>query len=422
MKQIFTLFLFVICSVNPLISAEPELVVELETEGGLIPLSFEFSYENPGFSEDYLKQLEKIFRFDLDHNGKTTVTEGKGAQVAVKGVITEHRLTVHLLDEEESVYEDILLNGYISEDRRTLHALADQIHEELFGFEGIASSHLLYTVRTDVGSDVWIADYDGANVRQLTREMGHCVTPSFFPPPRGKSVGSFFFTSYKTGQPKIYMGSLLKGSIRPFLTLPGNQLMPTLSRQRDQVAFISDVTGNPDLFFLPFSPDEGTLGKPRQIFTAPNATQATPTFSPDGTRIAFVSNKGGSPRIYVMPIPPPGTPLKDIHPISITKINRENTAPCWSPDGTKIAYSVRTNGVRQIWVYDFLTDLERQVTKGPGNKENPSWAPDSLHLVYNTSDTKACELYLIDLKRGTPFQITSGPGDKRYPSWEPATF
>jgi TolB protein len=72
-------------------------------------------------------------------------------------------------------------------------------------------------------------------------------------------------------------------------------------------------------------------------------------------------------------------------------------------------------------VYDYLTGIERQLTEGPGNKENPSWAPNSLHLVYNTSDAKASELYLINLKQARASKISSGPGEKRFPSWEPRT-
>ena len=165
------------------------------------------------------------------------------------------------------------------------------------------------------------------------------------------------------------------------------------------LAFITDVTGNPDLFIQPFSPDVGATGKPYQIFATHLATQGTPTFNPDGSSIAFVSNKDGSPRIYAMQVPSPGSSLNEIKATLITKRNKENSAPCWSPDGTKIAYCSMMNGVRQIWIYDFTTRQENQLTQGPGNKENPSWAPDSLHLVFNSSDKGSCELYLVNLNK-----------------------
>jgi TolB protein len=195
--------------------------------------------------------------------------------------------------------------------------------------------------------------------------------------------------------------------------------MPAISRQRDKLAFISDITGNPDLFIQPFNPETGSVGKPYQIFSTRQATQGTPTFSPDGSQIAFVSNKDGSPRIYMMEVPAPGTSLKDVKAILITKRNRESTAPCWSPDGTKLAYCAGVQGTRQIWVYDFNTREERQLTQGAGNKENPTWAPDSLHLAFNSSDKGACDLYLINLNQSDATRLTFGDGEKRFPCWEP---
>jgi TolB protein len=144
-----------------------------------------------------------------------------------------------------------------------------------------------------------------------------------------------------------------------------------------------------------------------------------PNFRPDGKKIAFVSNKDGSPKIYVIDIPEAGMSLKNIHPVLISKRNRENSAPAWSPDGTKIAYCSRQGSDRQIWIYDFTANQERQVTQGAGNKENPSWAPNSLHLVYNSSDGNKSELYLINLNQSDAIQITSGQGEKRFPAWEP---
>ena len=197
----------------------------------------------------------------------------------------------------------------------------------------------------------------------------------------------------------------------------GNQLMPAVSRQCDKIAFISDITGNPDLFMQPFSPESGTIGKPQQLFSAFKSTQGTPSFSPNGKQIAFVSNKDGAPRIYIIEIAAPGASLKDVKPRLITKLNRENSAPAWSPDGSKLAYCAMAGGTRQIWYYDFDKKEERQLTQGQGNKENPTWGLDSLHLIYNSTGAAGSELYLINLNQSEAHKISSGIGEKRFPSW-----
>lgn len=429
MKTILSLFIVLAAFLtDPLTASDRELVVVLETGSKLSPVSVEpFVNNRSGFSRDYLKELENVLRFDFSNNGKTVLAESTKALHRISVSVKEYKLKAVVTspyEEEELQMNEICLTGYPQEDRRLVHKLSDAILRELFEVEGIASTRLLYTVKKKEGgkdvSEVWECDYDGGNGRRLIQNSGYCVTPAYIPPKPGYIAGSFVYVSYKTGIPKIYVASTEGEVGRQLISLSGNQLMPAVSRLRDRIAYISDVTGSPDLFIQDFDPEKGIQGKPRHLYTAPNATQASPAFSPEGTRIAFVSDKGGgSPAIYVLTIPPQGTPLKTMTPTLITKSNRENTAPCWSPDGTKIAYCAKTNGVRQIWVYDFLTGKERQLTDGAGNKENPTWAPNSMHLVFNTSDSLASELYLINLNQPQAVRISSGTGEKRFPHWQP---
>lgn len=428
------------------------MYVRLVTETQRLPMYLtHVEGKNSGFDNEYCTKLEKVLQFDLDHNGMNYVLKSTnereklaaassidqapkpadwkalGAYYVVKMRIADRKIVARLYSQNgETVksVEGITLTGDLDKDRKQVHLMADTIHKILFGTDGIANTKILYTIKNKQGttwnSEVWEADYDGCNPRQVTKDSGYSITPLYVPPKTGYLSGSIFFISYKTGQPKIYYQGLNEEGVPRRLTyLKGNQLMPAISRQRDKLAFISDVTGNPDLFVQPFSPETGATGKPYQIFSTHLATQGTPTFSPDGSRIAFVSNKDGSPRVYAMNVPEAGTSLKDIKATLITKRNRESTAPSWSPDGTKMSYCSVVQGTRQIWVYDFNTRDERQVTQGPGNKENPTWAPNSLHLVFNSSDKGSCDLYLINLNQLDATKITSGEGEKRFPCWEP---
>lgn len=427
--------------------------VRLSTESRLSPLYLApLSSNSESFSALYLDSLLAVLHFDFAHNGFTQIIKSsseldnltdseqfgtvenmqtwknKNIAYVLKGILLENSLSLQVINTLESSIKQsppLPLSGNLDKDRKQIHRLSDILHKELFKKEGIASTKILYAYKPPANSEanwiseIWEMDYDGGNPKQVTHEQTCSISPFYLPPKASCLSGGFLYVSYRSGQPKIYAASLKGGAGKRVIYLGGNQFMPTVSLQRDRIAFISDITGNPDLFVQDFDPEKGVQGKPQQIFSARQATQGSPSFSPDGKRIAFVSNKDGSPKIYIIDIPKPGASLKEIRPILISKRNRENSAPAWSPDGTKIAYCARTSGDRQIWVYDIESKEEKQMTQGPGNKENPSWAPNSLHIAFNTVSQDAAQLYFIHLNDREATLIPSLKGEKRYPSWEP---
>lgn len=435
------LFFFFFCAA--LLNGEEALEVRLATENALYPL-YLGSFENEGsdLPAATIKQLEGILRFDLSQNGSTTVIpstpereklaksllkgtgtgwEKQRVSYVVKGSIKNHVLALRALNVQTGAIQSIdgiRLTGNLNEDRKAIHQAADALHEALFGVKGVASTRLLYTLKKGKTAEVWVSDYDGGNARQVTNENHLCVSPVFIPSKEGKISQNFLYVCYREGAPKIHLATLQGGNGKRLLQLRGNQLMPAVSRQRNQLALISDASGNPDVFLVDLDLEGGKTGKARQVYAVPYATQGSPVFNPEGTKLAFVSNKDGKARIYIMDIPAPGTTIKNIRPQLLVNRSRETTAPAWSPDGDKIAYTSNTEGTRQIFVYDLRKREELQITTGPGHKENPTWAPNSLHLAYNGATPKGSDIYIINLQELKPIAITHVQGEARFPSWE----
>lgn len=407
---------------------EKELIIPLSTRNFvssvlISPLS------SSNFEADYLESLHHILIFDVNHNGSCQVEKKGRHDFKVDIDISGKELSACISLVREGTAKTLgpyPLSGSIAHDRRTMHDFADALTEIMTGSRGIASQKILYSIgfphQTSMGyeyqSEIWEIDYDGENKRQVTAENSYCITPVYFPVLGSFTENKFLYVNYIKGQPKIYLGSFGKERGDPIISLRGNQLLPTISKKGDMIAFISDASGRADLFVQPFSKSHGPMGKPIQAYSYPRSVQASPTFRPDGKKIAFVSDKNGTPRIFIIDTPYPGYEGKP-HPLCITKKYRHNTCPSWSPDGTKLAYSAMIDGTRQIMVYDFLTKEEIQLTSGNSHKENPTWAPNSLHLVYNTVDPSSSELFIVNLKQKEVMQITTGPGKKHYPAWEP---
>lgn len=431
--------------------AEEEIEVSLATKKSLFPIYVsKIHNEKSSFDDTYLSDLEKVLRFDLNYNGFTEVVKSEHQKdfkishfdqdVAFENTFWKNQKISYVLKTEVNqkklkgiIYNtlanslnslsEIELTGDLSIDRGIIHSFCDNLQEELFNVKGIASLKILYSVReknlNDSNlpwkSEIWISDYDGHNAKQLSYDSSYFVHPIFVPNKKNEYV----FVSYINGQPKLFKSSITNSYKTPLVHLRGNQLLPSFSSDSKKLAFICDASGRPDIFIQHFDKDNYPLGKPIQLYSYPRATNASPVFSPDNEKIAFVSDKDGSPRIYVIKISDTFSDRKRPQAQLITTRNRQNVSPSWSKDGKKLAYSAKNDTARQIWIYDFETMEEWQLTSDTKNKENPTWANDSLHIIYNTEDEKESELYLINIKQKVPVKITKGDGKKRFPCFEP---
>lgn len=424
-----------------------EVVVELETQGHQIPLYLtQIRLGNSAYAKPYITLLSDILRFDVAQGAYYRLMEpssqldssamaffaspqlnqgfwnAQGAHYLIMPLIENNKLALQVSNLKTLQLQTtpfVLLTGNIDEDRTAIHRLADSVHEAITSLPGIATTRILYTLKTqkDVGvwsSEVWESDYDGGNARKLVTGNDYCLHPVYVPPKPGERAKTLLYTGYSGGQPRLLYASCQEGKGYPVSTLKGMQLTPAVSWQRDKLAFVCDVKGSPDLFIQTFDPLTGKGSEPKRLFHADGASQSSPSFHPNGSAITFTSDKNGTPQVYVLSFDKPRAAPK-----LISRRARNGSASTFSPDGSKIAFSSKTEGVRQIWVYDCMSQDEQQLTFSPGHKENPTWAPDSMHLLYNGTSPGDYELYLLDLNKMKPTRLLTQAGEKRFPSWEP---
>lgn len=138
----------------------------------------------------------------------------------------------------------------------------------------------------------------------------------------------------------------------------------------------------------------------------------SPSFSPDGSRLAFVSNLSGQPQVWTIPtsggFPELVTPLED--PVGQVR---------WSPGGALLAFSVAPGGGmnEQVWVSRPDGTGLRLLT--PGGRETnrlSGFTRDASRLLLASNDRSGATIdaYLLDPLTGEPTARTNAPGSNGY--------
>lgn len=68
----------------------------------------------------------------------------------------------------------------------------------------------------------------------------------------------------------------------------------------------------------------------------------------------------------------------------LTSVDAVTAGPFFSPDGTRIAYSTRENGVVEVYVIDSEGGVPRRITWDPSGNEAVGWTPDGKDVLFDS--------------------------------------
>ncbi len=142
----------------------------------------------------------------------------------------------------------------------------------------------------------------------------------------------------------------------------------------------------------------------------------TPRFDPKGTSIAYMAYRSQVPQIYQRNL------LTNTEQ-PIGNFPGMTFAPKFSPDGSRLAMSLATNGNTDLYIIDLQNgqpvSQRRRLTSSQAIDTSPSFSPDSRQLVFNSDRAGSPQLYTMSVDGGEAKRISFGGGNYGSPAWSP---
>jgi tricorn protease len=188
----------------------------------------------------------------------------------------------------------------------------------------------------------------------------------------------------------VFTAPVEKGPTRNLTHSSGaHDKWPTWSPDGSQIAFISDMTGEEEVYLIP---QDGS--KPaEQITRGGSAMRYTPEWAPDGKRLAF-SDKDG--KLYVLT-------LADRKIVEIADTPRGLIRDyTWSPRGNFLAFSMASqNQFSHVCIWSATDGKVRAVTDDSFNSYNPAWDPQGNYLYFFSDREFAPQISNVEFNYAT---------------------
>jgi dipeptidyl aminopeptidase/acylaminoacyl peptidase len=240
-------------------------------------------------------------------------------------------------------------------------------------------------------------------------------------------------------------GSLLRAQSPPAPTIDDILNLhrvgaPAISPDGTRVAFtVRETNWDENAFETEIWLGEAGGGVPRQLTQAAKSSMQ-PAWSPDGRWLGFVSDRDGSRQLYRMAVD--GGEAE-----RLTKTTDGVTAFAWSPDASRIAYTMtdpisddmkerekkygefrredQDRRMAHLHVIDLASRESRRLTSGPFVVGSFDWAPDGATIAFDhrvssdPADGGSADISILSLATGDRQVVVAQEGPDSNPKWSP---
>ncbi|MBU0935535.1 MAG: DUF5050 domain-containing protein [Spirochaetes bacterium] len=192
---------------------------------------------------------------------------------------------------------------------------------------------------------------------------------------------------------------------------PGYDGAPSFSPDRKKIVFSSARDGAAHLYVFDLDAlAKGNTNPPLRKLTT-SGRNYYPAWSPDNSRIAFsVYNDSNVFELYTMNIDGGNaTRLVDL---------QNSSHAAWSVDGEKIAFVSGVGEGQEIYCIDADGQNLKRLTNNAVSDNMPDWSPDGRKIAYSSSG-RSYDIWIMNSDGSNARSLVSVSGLDEFPKWSP---
>jgi TolB protein len=427
MKKIF-LFILIILIFKIVTYAQSDIYLSISTEKKFFDIGVDY-FTVPDRNDNTMLKYAQLFKkiiendlifsryfnvlrnipgnYDLDLRKRLSSWEKQGATVVFTGSLTREDgssnivLEIKMLDviTADVIWTNKYKSGYLNY-RIVAHEVSNEIVRRFTGEPGIASSKIVFANNSTRFKELYIVDYDGYNLRKLTKDNKINILPKWAP--NGEQI---IYTSYLYNNPDLFVLDINKNKRDIISKHQGLNVAGSFSPDGKKILLTLSRGKYPNLYLIKIS------GEILKKITDGSHIDTSPSFAPNGQEIVFVSDRSGYPQLYIM----------NIDGCNVRRLTTNGfcDSPSWSPRGDKIVFTMRQKGSYDLYVYDLPTARLIKLTNNKGNNENPTWSPDGRFVAFYSNRSGKGEIYIMAVDGSGLRKLVEMPGSSYTPSWSP---
>lgn len=388
---------------------------QLFTVGKLLKYDLEFSDQLDVDFKSYTAQLDQVVEAKLFDQGfslclylKEMTHKGKTVDFNVQ--LKDTSAGQVFLDKHFMVHEDTVVQD--------THSIADELMPVLTGEKGPFLSTLAYCKQLGPRHKVvCLADFACKTEKTIIPSKTINVAPCWH-----SKAPLLFYSQFTRSNSRLMSYDINTKKSYVICSYDGLNMQPSFSQDGIRAVLCISACGNSELYGY----DQRLCNKfKKKVYTQitkNGGNNVSPCLLPNDDIVFCSDFETGKPQLYYYKHAKKTTHL-------LTNGRGYCAAPSYCQHNNMLVYTRMVKGVFQLFTLDLSLEkhVERQLTRGPGDKVDPAWSPCGQYVAfsYGYSDPKTnkhCQqIAVLNMRSGKQRTLTTGSTYKAFPAWTSQT-